>query len=70
MSRRPWMPPPYVAPRTSTTGRLGATSRAALELRWEAAIADPEAWRAKQLADAATALHRTPDDVLNQWGLA
>lgn len=58
------------SPRTPSTGRMSPKAREALEARWAAAIADPEAWRAKQLADAAIATNRTTEGVLRAWGLA
>jgi hypothetical protein len=58
------------SPRTPSTGRMSPKAREALEARWAAAIADPEAWRAKQLAGAAIATGRTVEGVLRAWGLA
>lgn len=60
----------YKPPRTPSTGRMSPKAREALEARWAAAIADPETWRTKQLADAAAATNRTAEGVLRAWGLA
>lgn len=62
--------PVYKAPRTATTGRLSVAGREHLEARWAEAVADPGAWRDRQLADAARATNRAPEAVLTMWGLA
>jgi hypothetical protein len=64
------MGPTIPVSRTPSTGRLSARSRAALELRWAAAIDDPAAWWATQLAAAAIATNRSIEDVRRAWGLA